>query len=117
MKRRSITWPIVALIFTLANIGGAVYAAAMGEMPHAGLHVVLTFAGAWVTWLLFAGRRTISDVDMLVAPTPSGEIGTRLSNLEQSLDAIAVEVERVGEGQRYMTKVFSERGTEKDRPK
>ena len=42
-------------------------------------------------------------------PMPdSAEVTRRLISLEQSIDAIAVEVERVSEGQRYVTKLFSE---------
>ena len=109
MKRRSITWPVLAALFTLGNIAGAVYAAAMGEMRHASLHVMLTIAGAWFTWVLVSRRRGETDGHTPGGSASSGEFGRRLGHLEQSLDAIAVEVERVGEGQRYMTKVFAER--------
>ncbi len=42
---------------------------------------------------------------------PSGdrELMARLSRLEQAVDSIAVEVERVAEGQRYVSKVLGER--------
>jgi hypothetical protein len=33
---------------------------------------------------------------------------TRLERMEQSIDAIAVEVERISEGQRFTTKLLSE---------
>jgi hypothetical protein len=33
----------------------------------------------------------------------------RLTRLEQAVDAIAVEMERVGEGQRFLTKILAER--------
>jgi hypothetical protein len=36
------------------------------------------------------------------------ELTDRLNRLEQAVDAVAVELERVGEGQRYVAKVFSE---------
>lgn len=36
------------------------------------------------------------------------ELTDRLSRMEQAIDAVAVELERVGEGQRYVTRVFSE---------
>lgn len=36
------------------------------------------------------------------------EMTDRLGRMEQAIDAVAVELERVGEGQRYVTKVFSE---------
>lgn len=36
----------------------------------------------------------------------SPEIDERLTRLEQAMDAVAVEVERVGEGQRYVTRIL-----------
>jgi len=36
------------------------------------------------------------------------EINERLSRMDQNLDTIAVEVERIGEGQRYLTRVYAE---------
>ena len=33
----------------------------------------------------------------------------RLTRIEQAVDAIAVEVERMGEGQRFVTKLLAER--------
>jgi hypothetical protein len=36
------------------------------------------------------------------------ELYQRLTRLEQAVDAIAVEIERVGEGQRFMSRLFSE---------
>ena len=34
----------------------------------------------------------------------------RLSEIQQSIDAVAVEVERISEGQRFTTKLLTERG-------
>jgi hypothetical protein len=39
----------------------------------------------------------------------SQRIEARLERVEQAIDAIAFEVERIGEGQRFITKVFAER--------
>lgn len=36
------------------------------------------------------------------------EVMTRLERMEQSIDAIAVEVERISEGQRFTTRLLSE---------
>ena len=108
MRRRSIIWPVLAVIFTLGNVAGAVYAAAMGEIRHASLHVLLSVVGALVSWALIGSRGSGTGAGALRTPGSSGELGSHLSNLEQSLDAIAVEVERVGENQRYMTKVLTE---------
>ena len=37
-------------------------------------------------------------------------IESRLSEMQQSLDAVAIEVERISEAQRFATKLLSERG-------
>lgn len=39
------------------------------------------------------------------------EIAPRLARLEQAVDAIAIEVERISEGQRFVTKILADRGT------
>jgi hypothetical protein len=37
------------------------------------------------------------------------DVGQRLERMEQAIDAIAVEVERIAEGQRFTTKLLAER--------
>ena len=47
---------------------------------------------------------------------PRAEIGDdRLRRLEDAVDAIAVEVERISEGQRFTTKLLAERNAEEER--
>jgi hypothetical protein len=41
--------------------------------------------------------------------TDTSEHEARLARVEHAVEAIAVEVERVGEGQRFLTKVLTER--------
>jgi hypothetical protein len=36
------------------------------------------------------------------------EIAERLQRMEQSVEATAIEVERIGEGQRFLTRLFTE---------
>ncbi|MEX2179525.1 MAG: hypothetical protein WD801_12495 [Gemmatimonadaceae bacterium] len=45
------------------------------------------------------------------APRPVADTATqqRLENLQQAVDTIAIEVERISEGQRFVTKLFSEK--------
>lgn len=43
------------------------------------------------------------------APAPSADDARRLERVEAAVDAIAVEVERMSEGQRYVTKLLAER--------
>ncbi|GAC1659330.1 MAG: hypothetical protein NVS4B3_27510 [Gemmatimonadaceae bacterium] len=84
------------------------FAAARGELfPHAGVHVGLTLLGAYLVWRLAPmGRRGGSVISGLTQ-----EHTERLTHLEQSVDAMAIEVERIGEGQRFMTRVFTEKDT------
>lgn len=45
----------------------------------------------------------------LALPPAVAQSAERLSRLEQSVDAIAVEIERISEGQRFVTKLLSEK--------
>lgn len=40
-------------------------------------------------------------------PPLAPEVATRLERMEQSIDAIAVEIERISEGQRFTTRLLS----------
>ena len=42
-------------------------------------------------------------------PSVPPELQSRLERMEQALDSIAVEVERISEGQRFTTKLLAER--------
>jgi len=48
------------------------------------------------------------DRQSLAPSAPSG-LTERLHHMEQAIDAIAVEVERISEGQRFTTKLLSDR--------
>jgi hypothetical protein len=43
------------------------------------------------------------------APSVPNDIGARLERMEQAIDAIAVEVERIAEGQRFTSKLLAGR--------
>ena len=108
--RRSRIGFVFAVLFTLANVAGGIYAGMMGEVRHAGLHIVLAMVGMYVAWILAIRRRAaIAGLGADAVAGDPGALSSRLNNLEQSLDAIAVEVERVGESQRFMTRLFTER--------
>jgi hypothetical protein len=105
MTWRSKLWRVLVGLYIVVNAGGAVYAAAAGEPLHAGVHAGLLL-GAYLIWLARsrAGRRQGSH------PAPQHELSDRLAVLEQSLDAVAIEIERIGEGQRFMTRFYAEHG-------
>ena len=102
MTRRAMSWQVVAAIFGLANGAGAGFAAAQSEPLHAGAHVALGLLGVCVVWWL-AARAGQQDV-----PTLS-RADERFEQLQQSVDAVAVEVERIGEANRFSAKLQSER--------
>jgi hypothetical protein len=103
MTRRSKLWQAAAAFFILINVGGAGMAIAMGEPSHAGLHAVLLVVG-YLGWKLGPWRRR--EAPALSRQQPDA----RIEYLQQSVDAVALEVERIGESQRYSEKVRTERG-------
>ncbi len=48
-------------------------------------------------------------------PKVPAEVTARLERMEQAIDAIAIEVERISEGQRFTTKLLSERNSDAER--
>ena len=59
--------------------------------------------------LAFARRIWRRGKDAVLSLPP--DLSDRLNRLDQAVDSIAVEVERIGEGQRFVTRVLSETGT------
>lgn len=43
------------------------------------------------------------------APSVSADVTARLERMEQAIDSIAIEVERISEGQRFTTKLLADR--------
>ena len=64
------------------------------------------FTGIVTTWMKYRAKRlTGTNVDARLT-----EIAERLAKLDNAVDSMAVEVERISEGQRFVTKVLAERG-------
>lgn len=103
MTRRSKVWLVLAVLFTIANFGAGAIAARQGEPVHAGGHAALLLLGAYL--VRRARRKGESDT-----PALADDYTDRLTNIERSVDAVATEIERVGEGQRFMTRFFAEHG-------
>jgi hypothetical protein len=100
MTRRSKIFLAADALFILGNVIGGVAAVANGEFRHAVSHLALIGIGAAVAWVL-------APRDALMEP-PTVDLNDSLTRLQQSLDAVAVEVERIGEGQRYVTHLMNE---------
>jgi chaperonin cofactor prefoldin len=68
---------------------------------------VFIFAPFAIAVSRFLWRRSTTTTTR--AALPDAETQRRLEQLQQSVDTIALEVERISEGQRFVTKVMSER--------
>lgn len=63
--------------------------------------------------LVIVQARKLWMRDSASAATASPETDHRLERIEQAIDAMAVEVERIAEGQRFVTKLLADRGQER----
>ena len=73
---------------------------------------VITFGVVMVTGILVWSRRRS------ITPGPDvKELNERLAKIEQAVDAIAVEAERISEGQRFTTKLLSEKSPVRSEPR
>ena len=107
MMARHGLWRALAALFTVFNLVGLGWAVAEAEGPHAAAHVALSLLGMYGMWRL--SPRTASQ------DARSAELAElRLEQLQQSVDAIALEVERIGEAQRFNAKLQAEQGARQD---
>jgi hypothetical protein len=95
-------WRLAAIAFICINIGGMIWAIAMGEPSHGLVHVALLFGG-YLGWK-FLSRGRQADVTSHPPADPRS-----IEYLQQSIDAVALEVERIGEAQRYQEKLQAEK--------
>ena len=78
-----------------------------------GPEIVIPLGGMTMVLAIVIGRPLVSAWAKKLEneskrPALPPEVSTRLERMEQSLDAIAVEVERISEGQRFTTKLLSQ---------
>ena len=103
-------WIAVAWLLSLGNLGAVWFAARPAEPWHATIHALLAVLFGLGAQRLALRRGPTAVADVMTRQ----ELEARFARLDphqvaQALDAIAVEVERIGEGQRYVTKLLTER--------
>jgi hypothetical protein len=105
MISRSKLWKWAAGVYAFINVGGLFYAWSMDEEMHAMLHLFLILLGlaGYLGWR-FARRGQPTDLAQVQLAEK------RIEYLQQSVDAMALELERVGEAQRFSDKLRVERG-------
>jgi membrane protein implicated in regulation of membrane protease activity len=89
-------WIPVAWLLSLGNLVSVWFAALPAEPLHATAHALAAVLFALGAQRLSARRHPPTDA-------------TNVDQLQQSLDAIALEVERISEGQRYVTRIMDEK--------
>ena len=106
MIRRAKIWLAAAGLYGFINVAGLFYAWGMDEEMHAMLHLFLILVGVagYVGWRL--ARRRAPEDQLASAQLPA----ERIEYLQQSIDAMALELERVGEAQRFTDKLRVEQG-------
>jgi hypothetical protein len=67
--------------------------------------VVLSLTRLWARRIELQGRASL----------PDPEVTARLERIERAVESIAIEMERVSEGQRFTTKLLSERTSSSER--
>ncbi len=103
MAGRSLWWRAAAVVFAAGNAASVVYHVAIGEMGSAVVHATLA-VGTLVFWQAVFSPK--SEPDYTADPQ---QVDSSLDHLQQSVDAIALEVERLGEGQRFAQKILEAR--------
>ena len=102
MTQRRKPWLVAAVLFTLVNAVAGGFALAEGGALHYGAHFALMLVGTYAVWRLALRSESGSAPSLPVTDD-------RLEQLQQSVDVVAIEIERLGEAQRFNAKQHSER--------
>ena len=103
-------WIPTAWVLSLVNLVSVWFAAQPGQTWHATAHALFAVLFAVGAQRLTARQRALLHSEPAIA-------GDRMKGLEHAIDAIAIELERVGEGQRFVTKMLADRGLAVERAK
>ena len=117
MTQRAKLWRAGAVLFGIINIAGIGLALAMNEMMHAMAHVFLLFVGTgayllWKTVTTWASGPADEQSRNSALPSSGKDLTLQLHQhvdyLQRSMDALALEVERIGEAQRFRDRQLRE---------
>jgi hypothetical protein len=106
MTRRGKLWAWAAGIYAFINVAGLAYAAAEEQEMHAMLHLFLLLLGLAAFFGWWIARRGVPRQEPSTTPIEAA----RVEYLQQSVDAMALELERIGEAQRFNDKLRVQKG-------
>lgn len=103
-------WIVVAGLACVANVAAVWFVASPNDPWHATGHALLAVLLGLAAQHLWRRNKPGVGADVVTWQ----ELEARLPRAEpqqvaQTLEAIAIEIERIGEGQRYLTKILAER--------
>jgi hypothetical protein len=104
----AVWWPRLDIrpIITAGNAPGEeLMAISPGDA--AGL-LITVFAGTGMLVLVRAFARRVDSRSNM--PSVPREIAERMERMERAIDAVAIEIERMSENQRFLTRLLAERG-------
>ena len=114
MSSRAKFWWTLAAVSLVVNGAGAWYALLLKqEWMHGGIHLAAFALTAYLIAIFRTRGRRPADESLGVdgEGMQSAALGdARMEQLQQSVDAIAIEVERIGEAQRFNAKVAAQQG-------
>lgn len=64
------------------------------------------FTGVLITWIKYRSGKQLANPELMHR---LDEIADRMNRMETSIDAVALEVERISEGQRFTTRLLADR--------
>lgn len=103
-------WIVVAWLLSLTNLIAVWFAAQPGETWHATAHALLALLFGLGAQRLALRRQPGAGASVVTRQELEGRLaGLDTRQAAQALDAIAVEIERIGESQRFLTKLLTER--------
>jgi hypothetical protein len=74
----------------------------------AGGLLIVVFGGTGMLVLVRAFARRVDNRSNMPSVPP--EIAERMERMERAIDAVAIEIERMSENQRFLTRLLAERG-------
>ena len=81
----------------------------MGDLPSNLIPIIAIIAGASIAIFMPIARAYARRMERQASTAIANpDVVTRLERMEQAIESIAVEIERVSEGQRFTTKLLSE---------
>ena len=109
-------WIPAAWLLSIGNIVAVWFAAMPAETWHATTHAILAVLLGAGAERLAARQKALSRGDDYSAAALRGADSETLQRVERAVDAIAIELERVGEGQRFLTRTLTESPLALERP-